>query len=343
VDGLPAFADILTDLLRGTDMDTALACSVMETIMAGAFTPAQIAALAVALRAKGESEDEILGFARAMRTGAVHVPDPPDGVVDIVGTGGDRLHTFNISTAAALVAAACGVTVAKHGNRAASSKAGAADVLEALGVALEQSPEREAAALHTVGIAFLYARTHHPALKHAASARKELGIRTIFNLLGPMTNPADARVQLMGVFPGVDLVTVAGVLARLGIERAMVVRGKDGMDEITLTTATEICEVRNGTIESRVLEPQALGLERCRPDDLVGGDAEYNAAVVRSILDGEEGPRADIVALNAGAGIYLAGKADTHADGIVQARAAMQDGRARDVLARLVAFTQEQA
>jgi len=325
-------------LIGGGVLSRADAAALMEQIMAGALSSAQIAAVAVALRLRGETADEIAGLADAMRRQAVFVPDPPPDCVDTCGTGGDGLRTFNISTVAALVAAGAGVTVAKHGNRAATSRAGSADLLEALGLQLELAPAREAQALHTLGIAFLFARAHHPALRHAAAARDELGVRTVFNLLGPLTNPAGARVQLMGVFPGIALDMVAAVLRELGSMRALVVRGQDGMDEITLTGPTDVAELRDGAIRKYTLTPEALGLARCRADDLSGGTAAENAAIARAILDGADGPRADIVALNAGAVIYLAGRAATIADGIAAARRALHSGAARAMLERLIAF-----
>jgi anthranilate phosphoribosyltransferase len=325
-------------LIGGGVLARADAAALMEQIMAGALTTAQIAAVAVALRLRGETAGEIAGLADAMRRHAVAVPDPPPDCVDTCGTGGDGLRTFNISTLAALVAAGAGVTVAKHGNRAATSRAGSADLLEALGLQLELAPAREAQALHTLGIAFLFARAHHPALKHAAAARDELGVRTVFNMLGPLTNPAGAQIQLMGVFPGIALDMVATVLHELGSVRALVVRGQDGMDEITLVGPTDVAELRDGTIRRYTLTPEELGLTRCRADDLFGGSADENAAIARAILDGVAGPRADIVALNAGAVIYLAGRAATIKDGIAIARHALHSGAARAKLERLIAF-----
>jgi anthranilate phosphoribosyltransferase len=335
----PSFPELLTGIVNRSNLSREEACMAMRRIMTGEFSSSQIAALAVALRVKGESEDEIAGFVEAMRDGAVKVPDPPADVIDTCGTGGDRLHTFNISTAAALVSAGAGVIVAKHGNRAASSKSGSADVLEALGVKLELPPERETQALREVGIAFLYARTHHPALKHAAEARKELGIRTLFNLLGPMTNPAGARRQLMGVFPGIETEKVAGVLNKLGVTRAMVVRGDDGMDEITLTGTTRVSEVQDGSIRSYEITPGDFGMQPATLKDLAGGDAQENATIIRKILDGKTGPCTDIVALNAGAVIYLAGKTETHAVGIEKARTAISSGAAAQKLEQLIEFT----
>ena len=333
------FPVLLNSLLNGVNLSADEAEAAMRAIMSGQLTTAQIAALAVALRAKGETEDEIAGFARAMRAGAVNVEGVPPDAVDTCGTGGDNLRTFNISTAAALVAAGADVTVAKHGNRSASGKAGSADVLEALGVALDMSPARQAEALRSIGIAFLFARAHHPALKHAAAARTEIGVRTVFNLLGPLTNPAGARIQLVGIYKGVRTATIAGVLAKLGASRAMVVHGSDGMDEITLTGETEISEVRNGAVSTYTVTPAQFDLAPCAPEALAGGDAACNADIIRRILRGEQGPRADIVALNAGAVICLAGKAATHANGIARARDAVASGAALKKLEQLVAFS----
>ncbi|MCX7002138.1 MAG: anthranilate phosphoribosyltransferase [bacterium] len=332
----------MTKLIGGTALARADARQLMARIMAGELTTAQIAAVAVALRMRGESADELLGFAQAMRQQAVPVPAPPAETVDTCGTGGDRLDTFNISTAAALVAAGAGVLVAKHGNRAASSRSGSADVLEALGVRLDLAPAQAARALQQIGIAFLFARAYHPALKHAAAARAELGVRTIFNLLGPLTNPAGARRQLLGVFPGADATMVATVLRELGTQRALVVRGHDGMDELTLTAPSDVTELRDGVITSYQLAPADVGLSPCTLDDLRGGDAAANAAIIREILAGAEGPKTDIVLFNAGACIYLADRADSIAQGIHAARAAIASGAARAKLAQLVAFGQAQ-
>lgn len=310
----------------------------MTRIMAGELTTAQIAAVAVALRTRGETADELLGFARALRQHAVPVPAAPPDTVDTCGTGGDRLDTFNISTAAALVAAGAGVRVAKHGNRAASSRSGSADVLEALGVALDLTPERAAAALRDIGIAFFFARAYHPALKHAAAARAELGIRTIFNLLGPLANPAGVSRQVLGVFPGADQSMVATVLRALGTQRALVVRGHDGMDELTLTTASDVTELCDGVIRSYQLTPADVGLPCCSLDDLRGGDAATNAALIRAILAGQPGPHADIVLLNAGACIYVAGRAASISEGVRAARAAIASGVARAKLEQLIAY-----
>lgn len=329
-------AEYLYRLLRGEALPAAEAEALMTRIMAGEFTTAQIAALAVALRAKGETEEEITGFARAMRAGAMHLPDPPEDVLDTCGTGGDGLATFNVSTTAALIAAGAGARVAKHGNRAASSRAGSADVLEALGVKLELPPAAAARVLREVGIVFLFARAYHPAMRHAAAARAEIGIRTIFNLLGPLTNPAGARRQLMGVFPGVPTARMAGVLRALGAQHAMVVRGDDGMDEISLCAPTEVSELRDGAIATYHVTPEQFGFARCEPAALHGGDAQDNARLVRAVLDGEQSPRADIAIFNAGAALYVAGRAPAWQDGIALARQAVASGAARATLEHLI-------
>ncbi len=328
----------MTKLIGGIALARADARQLMTQIMAGELTTAQIAALAVALRMRGETADELLGFVQAMRQQAVPIPAPPALTVDTCGTGGDRLDTFNISTAAALVAAGAGVIVAKHGNRAASSRSGSADVLEALGVRLDLTPTQAAQALHQIGIAFLFARAYHPALHHAAAARAELGVRTIFNLLGPLTNPAGARRQLVGVFPGADASMIATVLRELGTQRALVVRGHDGMDELTLTAPSDVTELRDGAISTYQLTPADVGLPACTLADLRGGDATANAAIIRQILAGAGGPATDIVLFNAGACIYLADRADSIADGVDAARSAIASGAAHAKLEQLLAF-----
>jgi len=334
-------AEYLQRLLRGEALPAAEAEALMTRIMAGEFTTAQIAALAVALRAKGETEEEITGFARAMRAGAVHLPGAPGDVLDTCGTGGDGLATFNVSTTAALIAAGAGACVAKHGNRAASSRAGSADVLEALGVQLDIPPAAAARMLREVGIVFLFARAYHPAMRHAAAARAELGIRTVFNLLGPLTNPAGARRQVMGVFPGVSTACVAGVLRALGAQHAMVVRGEDGMDEISLCAPTEVSELRDGHITTHHVTPEQFGFVRCHHTALQGGDAQENARLVCAVLDGVKGPCADIAVLNAGAALYVAGRAPSWEEGIAFARAAVTSGAARATLERLIRASNE--
>ena len=255
-------SNILNKIVSGNNLTFDEAKSVMENIMAGELTDSQIAAFAVALRCKGESEDEISGLVTAMKNGAVKLPETFPNSVDTCGTGGDKLNTFNISTAAAIVASGAGVIIAKHGNRSASSKSGSADVLEALGVNLNIGTDLELQALKEIGITFLFARKHHPALKHAAAARKEIAVRTVFNLIGPMTNPAGAEVQLMGVFREADIVKVANVLKKLGAKRAMVVSGQDGMDEISISAATEVAELKNGEIISYQINPEDFGIKK---------------------------------------------------------------------------------
>ncbi len=311
----------------------------MNHIMSGSLTSAQIAALVTALRMKGETIDEIAGFVQAMRQGSVKVPNVPRNVVDTCGTGGTKLDTFNISTASAFVAAGAGVVIAKHGNRSASSKSGSADVLEALDVNINISPEEEAQALEKIGISFLFARAHHPALKHAGPTRKEIGVRTIFNMIGPMTNPAGAKTQLMGVFAGVETAKIAGVLQKLGSERVMVVHGNDGLDEITLTSETEISEFKNGEIKFYRIKPEDFGMEKCSLKDISGGEPEENAKIIREIFEGKEGPKSDIVALNAGAVIYLAGLAKTHIEGVLKAKEMIKSGAALEKLNKLIEFT----
>jgi anthranilate phosphoribosyltransferase len=284
--------------------------------MEGTVPPAATAALLTGLRVRGESVSEIVGFARAMRRFAAKV-DAPEDVVDTCGTGGDAKGTINVSTAAAFVARGAGVTIAKHGNRAATSLAGSADVLEALGAEIELGPEQVGKCLRESGIGFMFARTHHPAMKFVAPVRAELPFRTVFNLLGPLTNPAGARRQVVGVFGGAYVWPVAEALRELGAEKALVVHGMDGMDEITVTGKTLIVEVEEGNVKEYEISPEDLGLARQAPDGLLGGDAHLNARILRDVLSGEEGGAArDIVLLNAGAAVYVSGKAKTLEEGL---------------------------
>lgn len=333
------YTNILNQLVQQKDISSEQTYELMQAIMQGELTPVQIAAIAIALRTKGETVEELTGCALAMREGAIQLPDPPPDVVDTCGTGGDGLHTFNISTAAAFVVAAAGIPVAKHGNRSASSKCGSADVLETLGVNLNVTPQTESAALKKCNIAFLYARAHHPALKNAAAVRSELGIRTFFNLLGPLTNPAGAKIQLMGIFSGVDTEKIARVIAELGATRAMIVHADHGMDEISICSPTTISEVDNGNVKTYSVSPEQWGISQCTIDELKGGDAEENAEIIRRVLQGETGPRADIVAVNAGAVIYLAGHATSHAQGIEIAKEILANGTAMSALEKFAAFT----
>src|SRR3712207_880990 len=288
----------------------------LETIMEGTVPPAATAALLTALRVRGESVGEIVGFARAMRRFAAKV-EAPEGVVDTCGTGGDAKGTINISTAAAFVARGAGVVVAKHGNRAATSRAGSADVLEALGAEIELGPEGVGRCIEESGIGFMFARTHHPAMRFVAPVRAELPFRTIFNLLGPLTNPAGAKRQLVGVFGGAYVRPVAEALRGLGAERALVVHGTDGMDEITVTDKTLVAEVEDENIEEYEISPEDFGLSSHAPDGLLGGDAHLNARILRDVLTGGEGGAArDVILLNAGAAIYVSGRSKTIEEGV---------------------------
>jgi anthranilate phosphoribosyltransferase len=311
----------------------------LETIMEGTAPPAATAALLTALRVRGESVAEIVGFARAMRRFAAKV-GAPENVVDTCGTGGDAKGTINISTAAAFVARGAGVVVAKHGNRAATSRAGSADVLEALGVEIELGPEQVSRCIRESGIGFMFARTHHPAMKFVAPVRAELPFRTIFNLLGPLTNPAGAKRQLVGVFGGAYVHPVAEALWDLGAEKALVVHGMDGMDEITVTEKTLVAEVGDAGIEEYEISPEDFGLSRHAPDGLLGGDAHLNARILRDVLSGEErGAARDVVLLNAGAAIYISGRAETIEDGVRLAAESIGSGAALAALEDFVHTT----
>ena len=307
-----------------------------DLIMSGDATPSQMGAFLMALRVRGETVDEITGAARIMRRKALAIEAPP-GAIDTVGTGGDASGTFNISTATALVAAGCGVPVAKHGNRAFSSKSGAADVLTALGVNIEADMAIVRRCLWEVGIGFLMAPRHHAAMRHVGPTRVELGTRTIFNLLGPLSNPAGTTRQLIGVFHRQWTEPMAKVLAQLGSERAWVVHGSDGLDEITTTGATYVAELRDGKVSSFEVTPEDAGLKRADPSDLKGGDPKVNAAAVIDMLSGRVGPYRDIVLLNAAAALVVAGKADDLKAGVAQAAEAIASGKAQATLDALIA------
>jgi len=314
--------------------------SVVLELMDGKGTPAQIGGLLVALRAKGETIDEITGAVRAMRANAVTIRPHADVIVDTCGTGGDAADTFNVSTAAALIAAGAGVTVAKHGNRAMSGRVGGADVLEALGVKVDVPAGIVAGCVDQIGIGFLFAQMFHPAMKHVAAPRRELGVRTIFNLLGPLSNPAGARRQVIGVFDAKWTEPLAQALARLGSEHALVVYGSDGVDEISLSAPTVVSELRYGEVRSYQVTPEQFGLRGCRLVDLKGGDAKEAAEHVRAVIAGSgDMPRTDIAVLNAAAAIYVGGKADSIAAGIEKARESIQSGNAARKLAGLVELT----
>ena len=326
-------------LIDRHDLTRDEARAAMNTIMAGDATPAQIAGFLVALRAKGETPDEIAGCAEAMREHVLRVSPKRHDLVDIVGTGGDGANTYNISTAAALVAAAAGAAIAKHGNRAASSASGAADVLEALGFQLDLRPSRIEQSIDELGFGFLFAQAHHPAMKHAAPVRRELATRTVFNVLGPLTNPAGARALMLGVYSPALTRTLADALVRLGAERAYVVHGAGGIDELSPCGPNLVCEVENGAVREYELDPVDLGIERCDPSELRGGDPASNAAALRAVLGGADGGHRSAVILNAAGGIAAAGHAENLREGIVRAREAIDSGAAAGRLDELVEFS----
>ena len=335
---------MITELLNGRDLDAAQAEALMDRVMTGSLDQAQLGAMLGALRVKGVTAAELGGFARSMRSRSVPVTAAcVDRAVDTCGTGGDGQGTFNISTAAALVAAAAGAPVAKHGNRAVSSRCGSADVLEALGVNLELAPAALGRLLDEVGIAFLFAPRHHPAMRHAIPVRQSLGVRTVFNLLGPLTNPAGVRRQLLGVYDHELLDIMVGALAELGAERVLVVHGHDGQDEFALTGETTVTELHEGVITRSVVRPEDVGLERCSAGQLAGGDAANNARLIIDILAGETSARTDAVLLNAGGALVAAGLVGDLRAGVRQAREAVGDGRARRLLDDLRAASRDLA
>jgi len=329
----------LNRILDGHDLSRDEASEAMAEIMRGEVTPAQIAGFLVALRAKGETADEIAGCADAMRVHVLTVKPQRDDLVDTAGTGGDGAGTLNISTAAALVAAAAGAGVAKHGNRAVSSASGSADVLEALGFELEQPPERIARSIDELGFGFLFAPAHHPAMRHAAAVRKELATRTVFNVLGPLTNPAGARAQIVGVYSAELVRTIAEVLVQLGARRAFVVHGAGGIDELSPCGPNHVCEVVDGGVRERTIDPAEFGIERCEPAELRGGSPAENADAIRGVLAGAPGARRDAILLNAAGAVAAAGHAEDLRDGLELARDAVDTGGAADRLERLVAFS----
>jgi anthranilate phosphoribosyltransferase len=332
----------LQRVLDGHDLGRGETRDVMGEIMRGEATPAQIGGFLVALRSKGETPDEIAGCAEAMREHVLPVRPQRDDLVDTAGTGGDGAHTINISTAAALVAAAAGAGVAKHGNRAVSSACGSADVLEALGFTLEQDAARIAQSIDELGFGFLFAPSHHPAMRHAASVRKELATRTVFNVLGPLTNPAGARAQVVGVYSPQLVRTIAEVLVRLGARRAFVVHGAGGIDELSPVGPNLVSEVVDGAVHERQLDPEAeLGLPRCSVEELRGGTPAENANAIRGVFAGAEGARRNAVLLNAAGAIAAAGHAADLREGLELARVAVDSGAAAERLDRLIAFTRE--
>lgn len=336
------WSQVLGDLVERRDLGEGLAADALRTIMRGEATPAQTAGFLVALRAKGETADEIAGLVRAMLDHAERIE--LDGIlVDTCGTGGDRSGTFNISTVAALVVAASGVRVAKHGNRSASSRCGSADLLEAWGVAIDLPPRAAARTIEEVGIGFLFARTFHPAMRHVAEVRSHLAIPTVFNVLGPLTNPAGVRRQIVGVADADLAPLVAGALLRLGREHALVFRGEDGLDELTTTGPSRLWEIRDGRVDESLFDPASLGIPRATLDDLRGGDVADNVAIADAVLAGEDGPATDVVSLNAGAALYVADAVADVATGVEVARETLASGAAAELRDRWVARSGELA
>jgi anthranilate phosphoribosyltransferase len=335
--------ETIARLLDGHDLTRAEAREAMHEIMRGEATQAQIAGFLVALRAKGETAEEITGCAEAMREHVLPVhPLRPD-LVDTAGTGGDGKSTLNISTAAALVAASAGAGVAKHGNRAASSQTGSADVLEALGFNLDLAPERIARSIDELGFGFMFAQAHHPAMKHAAPVRRELGTRTVFNVLGPLTNPARARAQVVGVYSPALVRPIAEALAQLGARRAFVVHGAGGIDELSPIGPSFVCEVVDGDVRERTIDPGELGVERCSLEALAGGAPAENAAAIVRVFGGEQGGPRDAVLLNAAGAIAAGGHAEDLREGMAVARRALDSGAASARLEELVAFSHAEA
>ncbi|MBM3119246.1 MAG: anthranilate phosphoribosyltransferase [Chloroflexi bacterium] len=331
--------EAIAALVSGCSLATDEAAQVMEEIMEGETTPAQFGAFVTALRLKGETVDEIIGLARTMRAKAI--PVSTEGlVVDTCGTGGDGSHTFNISTAAAFVAAGAGLKIAKHGNRAMSSQCGSADVLEALGVKIDLDAEQVQRCLKEIGIGFMFAPLFHPAMKCAAAPRREIGIRTVFNILGPLTNPAGAKAQVLGVGDKSLIEKLALVLQGLGCQHALLVHGEDGLDEITITGKTHVCELKNGRIRRYVISPEDFGLSRATSDSIKGGDIKANADLLRNILAGALGPQRDVVLMNAAAAIVVGDKAKTFQQGTAIAKEVIDNGDASAKLDQLIELSQ---
>jgi anthranilate phosphoribosyltransferase len=331
--------EALSRLVQGQDLTRAEAQAAMRSLVQGEATPSQIAGFAIALRMKGETPEEIAGLAEVMRDAATHVDAGPD-VVDVVGTGGDGAGTFNISTISALVVASAGGRVAKHGNRSITSACGAADFLEAVGVVIDLPPEGVARCVAETGFGFMFAPNYHPAMRHAGIPRREIGVRTVFNILGPLTNPAGARRQLTGVAVAGQGETLARVLDLLGAEHAIVVHGQDGLDEISVSAPTFIHEARGGQVRSYTIEPERFGMQRWGTDAVRGGTVEANVRLARVVLDGQLGPSRDVVLLNAGASVYMAGLASSLEAGVARAAEELDSGRARAKLEQVAEASQ---
>ncbi len=331
---------VISSLQDGKSLDHESMTDAMKQVMGGELEHGEIVSFLTALRDKGESVAEIVAAAKVMRAHSLKCSGVPEGVVDTCGTGGDAKGTFNISTAAAFVVAGAGVPVAKHGNRSVSSKTGSADILEALDVEIDLPPERVVDCINEAGIGFFFARRFHPAMKHVAAARQEIGTRTIFNLLGPLTNPAGAKYQVVGVYDRKWCEPLAEVLGELGAERVMVVHGSDGMDEITLTGKTDYAEYKDGAVQGDVIEPTELGLELCQESDLLGDDSEHNAQFLRGLLEGFESPLRDVVLLNAAAALLVCGRAADLHDGLAIAAKSIDQGNALTALKKLIEVSQ---
>ena len=333
----------ISKLIDGQDLNSEEAEEAMKLIMSGSATDAQIGSFLTALRMKGETIGEISACASVMRAFAERINPEVDGtLVDTCGTGGDKIKTFNISTISAFVIAGAGIPIAKHGNRSVTSKAGSADLLEALGVRMDMTPEDAKRMIEDIGIGFMFAPTFHKAMKYAIGPRKEIGIRTVFNILGPLTNPANAQAQILGVYDAVLTEKMAGVLANLGIERALVVHGIGGLDEVSTFGETKISELKDGIVNTYEIKPEDFGIERAAPEELSGGDAKQNADIAVSLLrDKESGVRRDIVLLNSAAGIYVGGLADSIADGMSIAEKSIGSGAAYDKLTGLVELSRK--
>ena len=330
--------EAIVKIVNKEDLSYDEAYTVMNEIMSGETTPTQNAAFLAALStksARAETTDEIAGCAAAMRDHATKV-DTDMEIFEIVGTGGDNAGSFNISTTSALVAAAGGMKVAKHGNRAASSKCGTADCLEALGVNIEQSPKRCIELLSEANMCFFFAQKYHTSMKYVGAIRRELGFRTVFNILGPLTNPGSPKMQLLGVYDEYLVEPLAQVLVSLGVKRGMVVYGLDKLDEISMSAPTKICEIRDGWFKTFTIAPEDFGFSRCTKDELKGGDPQENAAITRNILKGEKGPKRDAVLLNAGASLYIGGKAESIKDGILLAAELIDSGKAEETLSKVI-------
>lgn len=330
--------EAIAQLVKREDLTSEVMEQVMEEIMTGEATDAQKASFLTALSMKGETIDEITSAAKVLCSHCERFLNDMD-VLEIVGTGGDGSNTINISTLSSVVVSAAGIPVAKHGNRAASSKCGTADCLEALGVKIDCAPARSAQILKDINLCFLFAQKYHPAMRFVGAVRKEMGIRTLFNVLGPLANPAGATMQLFGVYSEELVEPLAHVLRNLGVKRAMVVYGRDSMDEISLSAETKVCEFKNDEFKSYVIKPEDLGLTRCNKEDLIGGTPQENAAIVNDILGGAKGPKTDVVLLNAGAAIYLASDGITLKDGIEKARGIIVSGKAKKQLKEFIEET----